>query len=92
MSDDLKEGDVVLVRMEVRSIKPSDTGSMLCRLHIPLPSSHMFEVSTFSYFWVPPSQIVGRETDAGSGRVRADPATEKILECRLTPGGAVLPR
>lgn len=72
MIRDLRDGEFVYVRMQIRREEPSDTDAFACKLLMPSASSNFADA--FQMLWVPRSQIVCREPEAmiaENGIVRA---------------------
>jgi hypothetical protein len=71
MIGDLRDGEFVYVRMQVRRAQPSDTDAFACKMLMPSASSSFADA--FQVLWVPRSQIVCREPkamEADNGVVR----------------------
>jgi hypothetical protein len=62
MIRDLRNGEFVYVRMQVRRSEPSDTDAFACKLLMPAASCAYADA--FQVLWIPRSQIVCREPEA----------------------------
>jgi hypothetical protein len=61
MIRDLREGDFVYVRFEIRRAQPSDLDNFLARMRM---SEACGTWASYKYDWIPRSQIVCREPEA----------------------------
>lgn len=61
MIRDLRDGEFVYVRMQVRRSEPSETDAFPCKLLMPSACSSFAEA--FQVLWIPRSQIVCREPE-----------------------------
>lgn len=64
MIRDLREGEFVYVRMQVRRAEPSETDSFACKLLMPIASASFAFSDAYQVLWIPRSQIVCREPEA----------------------------
>lgn len=62
MIRDLRIGEFVYVRMQVRQALPSETDSFACKLLMPSASCNYADA--YQVLWIPRSQIVCREPEA----------------------------